>query len=86
MEYLKVIQDRNFRLDALIINGRVFNIYQDITQQYLYNILDNFKLSLLNFENYISFFLFSFLNYNIKILFFQLNILLILKKYEVSFK
>jgi hypothetical protein len=76
---LKAIEDK-IRIDALIVNGRLLNIYTDINLHYLYNILDNSKLSLIKFENYINLFLSSFLNYHIKILFFQLNILIIFKK------
>lgn len=76
---LKALEDK-IRIDALIVNGRLLNIYTDINLQYLDNILDNFKLSLIKFENYINFFLSSFLNYHIKILFFQLNLLIISKK------
>ncbi len=71
--------NEKIKIDALIVNGRLLNIYEDITRIYLYNILDNFKLPFYNFQIYISFFLSSFLNYHIKVLILQLNLILKIK-------
>lgn len=73
-----------FNIDALIINGQLLNIYNEQKKEYIYKIVADPRVSLLNLELYMTtwFSLTLFLKFNIKIILWELYIIFNLKKKE----